>query len=183
MWRLLIVLALLLGLALAVGAQDVEDEEELPPLREIYLALSFGDEVFEPDLWLASATEGDVRTTAVWNAGQLSALSYLDLLHFDEGYTAEGIDAFFNDNWFAAAFANYETWERTAVCYFNDDDLDLTLHEFTMTTGGTEYTMRYWIDLFSETRVAAIFIVFPATSSLTLDDYAARLYPDLSTCS
>jgi len=184
MRRLLImlVLVMLLVAALMVGAQDMEDEDELPPLREIYIALSFGDEVFEPDLWLASATEGEARTTSVWNAAQLSALSYLDLLHFDDGYSIEGIDAFFNDTWFEAAFANYEMWERMAVCDYRDDEYDLTLHEFSMSTGGESYTMRYWIDLFNETRVAAIFIVFPASSSATLDDYSARLYPELPAC-
>ena len=55
--RFIILVVLLSGALLVSRAQD-------KPTREIYTVLSYGDSVFEPDKWLASAREEAGRTTA-----------------------------------------------------------------------------------------------------------------------
>jgi hypothetical protein len=171
--KLLLALILIFGAALLTSAQD-----EKPPLREIYKVLSYGDEVFEPDLWFASATETVGMTTAQWNAPSISALSYLVYRHFDEGIKPEDVATYFDNAWFEASFANYESWRKVGVCYRGD----LTLHKFNLRLYDTDFAMRYWVEPVTTTRVKAIFIVFPSADVTGLDDYAARLYPDLSDC-
>jgi hypothetical protein len=171
--KLLPAFILIFGAALLTSAQD-----DKPPLREIYKALSYGDEVFEPDLWFASATETVGMTTAQWNAPSISALSYLVYRHFDEGIQPEDVGTYFDNAWFEAAFANYESWRKVGVCY----DDDTALHKFNLRLYDTDYAMRYWVEPVSDTRVMAIFIVFPSADVPGLDDYAARLYPDLPDC-
>jgi len=171
--KLLLALIVIFGAVILVNAQDNK-----PPLREIYKVLSIGDEIFEPDLWFASATETVDMTTAQWNAPSISALSYVVYRHFDEGIKPEDIGTYFDNAWFEAAFANYESWRKVGVCY----DGDLTLHKFNLQLYDTDFAMRYWVEPVSETRVKAIFLVFPSADVTSLDDYAARLYPDLSDC-
>lgn len=198
-----IVLLLLLALAVIVQAQDATEEatpeatqeataepvvqEEtpeataepgIPQLREIYAALAYGEEVFEPDVWQASATEMELQTTAQWNAPSLGALSFLNYLHFKDGITLDGMNAFFDKTWFDATFANYEGYRKTGVCYADE----ITLHKFTLGLRGSDYAMRYWTEMASPTRIAAIYIVVPSNNPEVMDQYAARLFPQLPDC-
>lgn len=178
MIKKLMILAVVIccGAGLMSSAQEMDEPS---PEREIYTALGYGDGVFEPDLWLASAAETTANTTATWNATSLGALSYLDYRHFPEGTTKEEIDALFDNVWFEAVFANYTSWRKTGVCY----DGDLTLHEFELKNNDTSYNMRYWVEPLEEnTRVRAHFIVFPVSYQAELEEYAARLFPKFASC-
>jgi hypothetical protein len=166
-------------LVVCCGAVLMRAQDEFLEDREIYTVLSYGDDVFEPELWLASAAESAVTTTATWNSPTYGALSYLDYRHYDDGITTEEIDALFDNTFFEANFANYATWRKTAVCYSGD----LTLHEFELSNGDLLYNMRYWIAPAEEnTRVSAHFIVFPNSYLPELDGYAEQLYPELPVC-
>lgn len=171
--KLFLALIIIFSVALLALAQD-----DKPPLREIYKVLSYGDDVFEPDIWYASATETVGMTTAQWNAASMSALSYVVYRHFDEGIKPEDVGTYFDNTWFEAAFANYTSWRKVGVCY----DGDITLHKFNLTLSGIDFAMRYWVEPVSDTRVKAMFIVFPSANVTDLDEYAARLYPDLPDC-
>lgn len=180
----LLILVLLLVSGTVLHAQEV-DESDLPE-REIYTVLAFGEEVFEPELWYTSAAESAGRTTATWSAkaesGFVGALAYADYLHFDGGYTSEGLVELFNDAWFDGVLANYESYTSIISCQSEDD---LMLFEFTVSSNDTPYTMRYWVEEVEETRVMALFIVFPAgdvAARRLLETYAQALYPDLSIC-
>jgi hypothetical protein len=185
------VLLILLAL-FALGAGTLAQEF---PEREIITVLDMGTDVFEPDLWLASAAETRTNTTATWQStfeSGFSALSYISYLHFDEGYTLDGLDDFFGNDWFEQTFVSWEDLRQTDLCF----DDDVTLYEFTLAfrdanDNVTRYTMRYWTDPLTETRVRTWYIAFATTYSdgtsipdalEQLDDYSARIYPDLSTC-
>jgi len=174
--KLIVVLVVLLCSVALIHAQD--DAEEFEE-REIYTALAYGDDVFEPELWLASAAESEVTTTVTWNAVAYGALSYLDYRHYDEGITADEITAQFDNTRFEATFANYASWRKVAVCY----EGDLTLHEFELVNGESQYNMRFWVEPAEDfTRVRAQFIVFPNSYLPELDEYSERLFPDLPAC-
>ena len=104
----------------------------------------------------------------------------------------EELDSFFSDTWFEQSFLNWEDVRKINVCF----DGDVTLHEFDLAfrdagDNVSRYGLRYWIEPVSETRVRAWHIAI-ATSyadgrpnpdgETLLDDYAARIYPDLPTC-
>jgi hypothetical protein len=191
MRRILLIVALVAAFGVMATAQD----ETPMPERELITVLKMGDGIFEPDLWLASGSENIASTTATWQATSssgFSALSFLNYLHFDSGYTLDGLDEFFNDDWFARSFANWEDLQKTNVCYNGD----LTLHEFTLAfrdpnDNVTHYGLRYWVEPVSETRVRAWHLAVATTYSDgtpnaegqdLLDEYAARMYPDLPSC-
>lgn len=183
---LVVLLAALGGAALAQGTF---------PEREIITVLKMGENVFELDWWRASASETGASTTASWQStpeSGFSGVSFINYLHFDTGYNVEELDALFNDEWFAQTFAGWEELRKTNVCF----DGDVTLHEFTLAyreASGSlaRYALRYWVDPVSETRVRAWHVAFATTYSdgsadprgrQLLDDYAARIYPDLISC-
>jgi hypothetical protein len=174
--RIGLLLVVLSMLFVVVRAQDTT--EEALPEREIYTALSYGDDVFEPDIWYASASEEGSRTRATWRADGLGGVAFLDYLHFDEGILFSQIDAVFDDGWFNATLANYSVWRENTRC----DLGDLRLIEFSLQTNNIKYEMRYWLEIVNDYRVLSMFIVFPAADKANLDDYADRLFPELSSC-
>lgn len=190
MRKLLALILMVLVSAGAVYAQDIATTEEAAPAaatteREIYTVLRYGDAVFEPELWFVTATESAARTTATWTprpeANYGSAVAYADYLHFDGGYTADGLDELFNDAWFAGTLSSYQSYTNTLSC----DGAGVSLYEFNLRFDDADYVMRYWVEPVTETRVMAFFILFPArdvAARQTLEDYAKRLYPDLSVC-
>jgi hypothetical protein len=141
--------------------------------------LAYGDDVFEPELWLASATESPDRTTAQWSAATLGGLAYLDYRHFEQELAPDEVAEYFDDGWFETTFSVYDSWKKVGVCYSGDN---LTLHKFNLTLQNTEYAMRYWVEQVSPMRVMALFVLFPSADPTSLDDYAARLYPKLPDC-
>lgn len=147
--------------------------------REIYTALAFGERVFEPDVWLASASEKSDRTTAEWRADSLLGLAFLDYLHFDDGVTPEDAEAFFTPDWFEVTFSSYQSWEKRATCVF---DNRLTLREFAVVFDDTPYTMRYWTQYIHENRVVALFLLLPTDQPELMATYAGRMYPMAYAC-
>lgn len=186
-----LLLIVLLGV-LVVSAQDNADPFAE---REIITVLKMADDVFEPDLWRASAAENTSSTTATWQStleSGVSGLSFINYLHFDSGYTPERLDEIFNEQWFTDTFTNWEAVRKVNVCFSGD----ITLHEFTLAFREADgnlarYSLRYWVDPISETRVRAWHIAIATTyadgtpnpaGQTLLDDYSARIYPDLPGC-
>jgi hypothetical protein len=169
--RLLIVVVLMSAVVLAAHAQST-------PEREIYTVLHYGDDVFEPDVWLASAAEEASRTTATWRAESLGAVAFASYLHFDEGVTPDTVKKFFTNEWFNGSFTNYQGFREMTHC----DVQDVTVHEFSMLVNNQKYMMRYWIKPVSDTRILTIFIVFPTKDQVQLDEYAQKLFPDVISC-
>jgi len=148
------------------------------PEREIYTVLHYGDAVFEPDVWLASAGEEDIRSNATWRADSLGAVAFATYLHFDDGVPADVMTSFFNDDWFKTTFTNYTGYHELEHC----DAQGMTLYEFSVLVNDAKYMMRYWIQPINDTRILAFFIVLPTTDEKSLDKYAALLYPDFASC-
>jgi hypothetical protein len=146
--------------------------------REIYTALEYGDDVFEPELWFANAAEEATRTTAQWTSFELKAVSFLEILDFDQDMDQAGIEAYFNTAWFTGAFANYEGWGQSAACRFGDT----MLFEFNMDSEGRPYALRYWVQPINARRVVAVFITLPLDVPDLMNTYAARMFPDAASC-
>jgi hypothetical protein len=159
------------GVLLVTNAQT-------PPEREIYTVLHYGDAIFPADVWLASAAEETDKTTATWRANDLGAVAYASYLHFDEGITSDTVKKFFTDDWFKSSFTNYQGFRQMTECEVND----YTVHEFSMLVNDHKYMMRYWIKPVSDTRILNFFIVFPTADQDKLDEYAAKLFPDVVAC-
>lgn len=178
MWKRVIVAVVMLGaLWIVARAQDITPDFDTE--REIYIALAYGDEVFEPGIWYASASEEPSRTRATWRADGMGGVAYLDYIHFDEGILFNQLDAVFNAGWFNATLSNYRVWRENTRC----DLGELRLIEFSLQTNDIRYDMRYWIEVVEDDRVLTLFVVFPSDDEANLDDYANRLFPELPSCS
>ena len=189
------ILPLLVIVLLVAAVTQAQDTETPAAEREIFTVLKLGDDIFEHDLWWASAAETAGRTSATWLPTAESgygAVSHIQYLHFDDGYTSTQLDELFNDQWFAQTFLNWEEVRKTNVC-FNGE---VTLHEFSMAfrdanDNVTQYDLRYWIAPVSETRVRTWHLAFATTfadgspnpdSAALLDEYAALISPDFTAC-
>jgi hypothetical protein len=169
--RLLILSVLLAGALLVTHAQD-------NARREIYTVLDYGEDVFEPDTWLVSASEKGARTTAEWRGDAIGALAYLDYIHYDAGIQPDQIPTIFNKDWFDVTLANYQGWREITNCQLGDT----WVHEISLQDNNLKYTMRYWVKPVSDTRVLTLFIIFRTADSAMLDDYAEKLFPDAAVC-
>src|SRR5262245_19692712 len=132
--RIIILLVLLGGVLLMARAQD-STTDETQPEREIYTVLGYGDDVFEPDIWYASAAEEPTRTTTTWRADGIGGVAYADYLHFDEGIRPSQYDAVFDKNWFDVSLSNYNVWRENTRC----DLGDLRLIDFSLQTNDIKY--------------------------------------------
>jgi hypothetical protein len=162
---------------LMVSVQAVRGQES-PPRREIYVALAYGDDIFEPEMWHASAHEEAAQTTALWESDDYGALGFLEYLHFDDGVTEELLKTTFDHDWFEVTFENYDSWEQVAQCQYDGT----TLYEFDVLNNDIAYRMRYWIRVETETRAITFFLIFPADQMETLDNYSARFDPVAVSC-
>jgi hypothetical protein len=169
--RLFILVVLLGGALLVSRAQD-------KPAREIYTVLSYGDDVFEPDQWLASAKEETGRTTGEWRNDAIGGLAYLAYIHFDNPITPDQIPLVFTDDWFKAVFANYQGMVETTNCQLQD----VTLHQLSVVQVASRFDVRYWIKPINENRVLTFFLMFPSTDKTNMNTYAKKLFPDADVC-
>jgi hypothetical protein len=175
--HLLIVLWGFLLAALPLAAQPATPVPGPAP-REIYVALAFGDPLFAPGAWQASAVEQEDRTTATWRSAEYGALGYVELLHFNGGYSTDELRAWFDDSWFAVTFKTYDRWEQTAACQYDE----VLVHEFTLYIDGAPFLMRYWVMPITPTRVLAFHLVFPREHRGVLADYSLRFAPTAFAC-
>lgn len=173
----LIGLLVVLMSATVLQAQD-STVPQSPAAREIYTVLAYGDDVFEPDTWLASAREEPTRTTAEWRNDAIGGLAYLDYIHFDTPILETQLSDSFGPAWFDAVLFNYDEWRELATCTVDG----IVIHEFSLLENNLKYTMRYWIQWVSENRVMALFVIFPTADLENLATYSERLFPNAVTC-
>ena len=135
-------------------------------------------DVFPAALWTSRSDATDSRTTTTWTADSLGAVAYLEYLHYDCGVSQQQIDDYFSSDNFKVILSNYSSYQPTAQCQHND----LKLFEFDLSFNGGSYHMLYWAKQITPTRVADLFITFPANQQAKQAEYAGRLFPDLPSC-
>jgi hypothetical protein len=177
MLKRIALISLLVILAfVTVQAQDTQPVT--PAAREIYTVLSYGDDVFEPDTWLASASEEPTRTTGQWRNDSVGGLAYLDYIHFDTPILEAQLGDSFGPAWFDAVLYNYDEWRELTTCTVDG----IIIHDFSLLENNLKYTMRYWVQWVSESRVLAMFVIFPTDDSANLSTYSERLFPNAAVC-
>lgn len=163
---------------LSVPATPVCIDPE-PTQEDIDRALSFTGMMFEADDWERSYTVTDDSVAVTWYSELLYSIVFLEALIFPCSYEEPDLDAFFSvDNW-QIVFGNYQSYEYVTECR---NDSGLRLYEFAAVDQGIDYDIRYWTVNDSDTRVLTFMIVLPAVSEALMDDYAYKLFPQLSSC-
>ena len=110
----------------------IEPENELlsvcpPPstAADLDIALSYGVDVFPSSMWAMTFNESPqtARSAAEWRSNELGALAYLEVVHYDCGYTTASIDAYTSADHLAVLLENYDAWEQTDACKVGDTRL------------------------------------------------------------
>jgi hypothetical protein len=175
--RITILLAFMGTMVFIAAAQQATPEPAPTGQHEIYTALAYGDSVFEPGIWLASAQEQSDRTTATWIADEYGAVGHVEYLHFDNGVPAD-LEGFFNNDWFTAVLQDYGNWRKLLTCHFDT----VTLYLLKGSYNGKTYNIRYWTQLVNDTRVTTVFLGVPDDHADLMSRYAERLFPDAPDC-
>lgn len=159
----------------------VEPTIQAPEERfEVYDVFDYAEGIFEPELWrVAGMEELPTTTFTYWRLReQEDVIVFFLYIHYDMGVTEEGINEYFSEEGFDVLLANYIPYTRSAECRVGD----LRLYEFTSSSDNVKRLLRYWVDPVSDTRVMGVNAIAPTTHLRLLNDYSARLFPELPSC-
>lgn len=151
-----------------------------PTQEDIDRVLSHAGGEIDPSEWERSFFVSEYRVAVTWSNTPLGAIIYLEALIFPCGYEETDLENYFNDENWKTIFLDYESHDLTAQCRAGNR---LWLYQFTAANQGFDYNVHYWVERDTDTRVITTMLVFPLGSESLLDEYAARLFPDLATCS
>jgi len=150
-----------------------------PTDADIDRALTYTKEMFNGPEWERSYTVGGGRVSVTWVNTIDAAIAYSEALIFPCSYEEPDLNNFFNvDNW-SVIFGNYESYQLVAECR---TDNGLRLYQFSAVEEGYDYSINYWVENDTETRVMVVMIVFPAESTVVMDEYSNNLFPKLTSC-
>ncbi len=148
-----------------------------PTAEDIDRALTFTGSVFSSSEWKRSYTVMESRVAVSWMSE--NALAYLEALIFPCGYEDANLDAYYSpENW-AIIFSDYDSYQPAETCR---SDSGLRLHQFSAQNSNVEYEIRYWAQNDSDERVLSLMLTFPVEERAQLEEYAARLFPNLPRC-
>jgi hypothetical protein len=136
------------------------------------------DDAFYPYVMSMEVSRQQTKDTATWRMDSFGAVAYMEYLHFDCGVSEEQIDRYYSPPGFDVLLSNYDSHEQRAAC-----DLDgLRLYEFDARLYGGDYSILYWVEKISSTRVVGLQLTFPASGQEQQARFAAALYPSLPAC-
>ncbi|MFN8371752.1 MAG: hypothetical protein U0694_02600 [Anaerolineae bacterium] len=141
-------------------------------------AVAIGDGVFDSNLWTVETDEHSALISVAWFNYENEAIARSQYLLYNCGYTQADLDRFYGDEGFSLMLEGYDSWTQTAIC----EKDEITLREFTVTYSAREFLMRFWVTPVSATRVRDIHLAFPSEDRAMLEEYAARLFPDFTSC-
>lgn len=150
-----------------------------PVQEDIDRALSFTGMLFETSEWERSYTVTNDSVAVTWYSELLYSIVFLEALIFPCSYEEPDLDAFFSIDSWQIVFGNYQSYAYVTECR---NDSGLRLYEFTAIDQGIDYDIRYWAVNDTDTRVLTFMIVLPTVSEAVMDDYAYKLFPQLSSC-
>ncbi|HET7144175.1 MAG TPA: hypothetical protein VFI68_09170 [Anaerolineales bacterium] len=150
-----------------------------PAPDDIERALSFTSELFSAAEWERTYTVANGRVSVVWSNNPLGSLAYVEALVFPCGYEEPDLDNYYIDGTWRVIFSNYDSYEPVTACKI---DVGIRLYEFKVVTGGSAYNIKYWAQNDTDTRVIGAMIVFPIELQPLMDEYAAQLFPNFTSC-
>jgi hypothetical protein len=141
-------------------------------------ATSIGSGIFEPERWRLETGEHPGLISVGWFEDEHEGLAHAQLLLYDCGYTSADLERFYGDEGMNIMLGGYNAHTQTAQC----TDGELTLREYDVDYDGRPYRVRFWFEPVSDTRVRDMHLGFLPEDEALMDDYAARLYPQLPSC-
>ncbi len=152
-----------------------------PTEADLDYVLSFPGRTFATGDWKRSFTVNPSRTTATWLSDGRSGVAYIDYLVYGCGYTPEDLaQSYSEDNFRSVIFADYSALQQVAKC--ESPDGLLTLYQFAGQFDGSDYSIDFWVLLRGDTRILNLTLALPTASKAQLDELAASLFPQLSSC-
>jgi len=179
---LLAFLFLLTACGSRAASQVAGPQDECGPIQpsedDIRFALSFASNALDPTTWIRSYTVEPYKVSVTRKNDSEGAVAYTEYLLFNCGYTQSDLDNYFSEENFNIVFGNYESHSLQKFC----EGKGLTLYEYSTVSAGTDFLARYWVKQESNKRLLVFMLVFPQANQATLDNYAKKIFPDLTTC-
>lgn len=150
-----------------------------PTQKDIDRALTYADDIFDELEWEKNYTVAENRVSVTWLNNPEGAIVYLEALIFPCSYEEPDLNKYYSDENWKAIFQNYENYELVDECKTDDG---LRLYEFEAQNLGFEYSIKYWVESDTDTRVISTMVVFPLDSELLMDEYASMLFPEYMIC-
>ncbi len=150
-----------------------------PTQSDIDRALTYTQTAIDELDWEKSYTVEEGRVSVTWFNNPQGAIIYLEARLFPCGYEEPDLNKYYSEENWQAVFQNYESYQMLDSCKTNTG---LRLYEFTAQNQGFTYAVKYWVENDTETRIISTMMVFPLESSLLMDEYSARLFPQYKTC-
>jgi hypothetical protein len=171
---------LIVGGAVIIPRLNSQPECQIIPAtrQDFAQAIAIGANVFEPEIWRLETGEHPSLISVGWFDDEHEAIAHSQYLLYNCGYTQTDIDTFYGDENMKIMLGGYNSWQQTAICQHDD----ITLREFTMDYDGTPFAMRFWIQPVNDKRVRDINLAFAVKDADLMDQYAARLFPDFTSC-
>ena len=168
-----------LPLSAAQAAGPSDDCGPIEPTEaDVQKMLSFGREAFTSTDWQKTYTVAPYKITLTRTDAVEQALAYSEYLIYTCGYGQPEMDKYFNDEGFNVIFADYESHTLSNFCEIKN----LALYEYDLVDNSQPFKARYWVKQDNDTRILVYMLVFPQTSSATLDEYSQKIFPDLAVC-
>lgn len=142
-------------------------------------AIQIGDGIFEPEIWDLKSGEHPALISVGWFDNASEGIAHSQYLLYNCGYTQAEVDEFYNDAGMDVMLGGYKAHQLTDECERDG----VTLREYDLDYDGKPFIMRFWIQAVNEKRVRDIHLAFSADDQPMMDDYAARLFPNLASCS
>ncbi len=147
-----------------------------PTQADIDRVFSYTGEIFNDPAWERT----EIGASVSWQNVGHGAAVYVESLVFPCGYEDPDLNVYFSDQNWQAIFANYESYQFVTKCR---TDTGIRLYQFKTQNQGFTYTINYWAQSDTDTRVIVAMIVFPFEEQALLGTYSAQLFPDLPNCS
>jgi hypothetical protein len=175
----LIIGLLVVGVAVTARSLTPADCPIIPATQQDFdEAIIIGNGIFEPEIWELKSGEHPALISVGWFSRSSDAFSHSQYLLYNCGYTQADLDRFYSDGNWNIMLDGYEAWTRNDTCKKDG----IILHEFSMTYVGKPMIMRFWIFPVNEKRVRDIQLTFSANDPELMEKYAARLFPNFTSC-
>ena len=140
-------------------------------------AVQYNKKYFSSPGWKNSYTVMESRVMVTWSNDDLGAVANFDHVIFCNASSAR-LDEYYSDENFDIIFQNYDSYEFITDCRSDD----LRLYELRVTSQGSNYNAKYWVEIVDSDHTRESLLVFPMDDQVNMDLYSRKIMPELPSC-
>lgn len=164
----------------AVPDTVIECVSPIPPEADKLLVETFRSDVLNAaNGWTFTFDDTQpFRTTGTWLNGDLNAVAYLDLLHYDCGLMPNAVEQYFTPENQAILLSNYDSYQLVSYC----NRAEQSHYIFETSDNGVDYETRYWLQTVQPSRMIVFLFTTPVSRAADVAPLLEELFPALPNC-